>query len=321
MFSKPKLSEFKTYTLFVLAVASFAACKLPLGETSTRDSEKNTLFLKFNPKPGSVYHYDVDNKAEISMEMNGKKTEKLSAFTVGMTYRINKDSSGNYLFETNYDKVHMESKNDEVESVYDAENASFSPNGTDKMLGALKESKLTVSVSPGREIKIVSGYEELSKKLMATLDTTNGYAKQVAQQKIDEIIKKGLIQRNVDQLFRFFPDSAMHIGSKWKMESKEQNDFTLNVSTFYTLNDIENGKAFINSKSTITSDKTPLAVMGYSVVPDLKGEQEGVYQVEASTCMLLNASITATVKGKLEMGGSAIPISIKLKVNIEGKKS
>lgn len=317
--TRPSNTVFKHvfYSVFYIFVIS---CNLPKGETSTSNSEKNTFFLKFNPQSGTAYHYNVENKTEMVMEMDDKEIEKLSELAVGMTYRINKDSLNNYLFEMAYDKVQLTTKSDGVETVSNAEKANFSSSGIDHMLGALKESKLVVSVTPGRDINIVSGYEELSKRLMSNLDTTSAYAKQVAQQKIDEVIKGGLVQKNLDQLFKLFPDSAMRIGSKWKIDSKQHDDFNLNISTFYTLNDINDGVAFISSKSTIISDEKPLAVMGNRIVPDLKGEQEGVYQVESSTCMLLNASISSSVKGNIQMGESTIPVSIKLKVNIKGKK-
>ena len=317
---KKKDSLRKIFLLTILFIITFSSCKLPFTETTTRDTDKNTLFLKFSPKPGTTYHYNVENKTELELEVQGKKTEKNSEFDMGMAYHIFKDTSGQYLFETTYDKVHLVSKNDDIETVSDAENVNAWSPPTDRMLGALKETKLVVSVTPGKDIRIVSGYEELSRRLMSVLDTTNPYAKQAAQQKIDETIKRGLIQKNIDQLFRFFPDSAMRIGSKWKVDTKEKQDFTLNVSTFYTLNDINDGVAYLASASTITNDKTPIAMMGYSIVPDLKGEQEGTYQVEAATCMLLNATITSSVKGIITMGTSSIPIAIKLKVTVEGKR-
>lgn len=319
IFERTRTLDKAHITLFLL-IAIASSCKLPFTETSTPDTDKNTLFLRFNPKPGTAYHYTIENKSELEIEVQEKSTQRTTEFEVGITYRISADTSGSYLFETTYDKVLLVNNNDGVETISDAERANPASPLTERMLGALKESKLVVSVAPGNDIKIISGYEELSGKLMTGLDTTNAYTKQVAQQTIDEVIKKGLIQKNVDQLFRFFPDSAMRIGSKWKVNTKEQQGFALNIGTFYTLNDIDDGVAFISSRSTVTSDKTPIALLGNSAVPDLAGEQEGVYEVEAETCMLLNASIVSTIKGVVNLGMSSVPVSIKVKVSLKGKR-
>lgn len=76
----------------------------------------------------------------------------------------------------------MYTKNGELETEADAENASVSLNPADKMLGALKKSKLTVLVSPTGETKILSGYKELSEELMSTLDANDQNARSIAQQ-------------------------------------------------------------------------------------------------------------------------------------------
>ncbi|HEU4470687.1 MAG TPA: DUF6263 family protein [Flavisolibacter sp.] len=305
--------------VILVSIVSFS-CKPSSAESSVINTDKNTLSLKFNPKPGSVYNYTIENKTELEMEMQGKKTRKNADFDVAITYSIARDTAGNYLFESRYEKIRLVTKDDDVETISDAGNANAWSPLTEKMLGALKESRLVISVAPGNNIKILSGYEELSNRLMSGLDTSNISVKQTAQAKIDEIIKKGLIERNVDQLFRFFPDSAMRVGSKWKVNTKEQQGLALNINTSYALDDISGGVAYISSKSSITSDKTPIAIMGYNAVPELTGEQEGIYEVEAGTCMLLNASVSSSVKGSINLGESAIPVSIRVVMKLEGKR-
>jgi len=33
---------------------------------------------------------------------------------------------------------------------------------------------------------------------------------------MDKAIGEGIVKKNVDQLFKMFPDSAVHVGDKWK---------------------------------------------------------------------------------------------------------
>ena len=53
-----------------------------------------------------------------------------------MSYLIQKDTAGNYIFNISYDKVKLYTKNNGIETDADAENAANSSNPVDKMLGA-----------------------------------------------------------------------------------------------------------------------------------------------------------------------------------------
>jgi hypothetical protein len=311
----------KQILAFFICVFIAASCKLPNEDKKYTDPESITYHLKFNPDSSSKYHYDIKNTTETEIELENKKIQSINTTTTGMSYVINKDTSGNYIVNITYDKVHLYTKTNDSETEADAENASFPLNPADKMLGALKDANLTVSISPTGDIKILSGYKELSEQLMSSLDANDVNARSVAQKQLDKLIGEGMIQKNLDQLFKMFPDSAVHVGDKWKIDSRQNGDFNLNIKTFYRLKDIHNGVAYINSESDLESDNTPIAMLGASVIPNLKGTQEGKYEMEAKTGMLLNGAITSEVKGNMQMMGREVPVKIKTKVNIKGEKS
>jgi hypothetical protein len=156
---------------------------------------------------------------------------------------------------------------------------------------------------------------------MSTLDTSSANAKWIAQRHIDKVIKEGMIQKNIDQLFKIFPDSAIHKGDKWRIESRQTGDFNLNTITSFVLEDIDDGKAFINAKSTLESDNSPIVMSGYSVIPNLKGTQEGEYEMEATTGMLLNGTLKSEVKGNMQMAGREVPVNIMMRIIIKGKRT
>lgn len=309
--------------LFVLSAGiSIASCKLFPGENKKISDPLNTSYhLHLNPKPGSHYYYDVSNRTETHVELEGQEIDNSNTTTVGITYSIEKDTGANYVFKMGYDKAHILTKTGDNETEMDAMNAKFSLNPAERMLGALKNASLVVSVSPNGNAKIVSGYKELSQQLMQGLDSNNINAREVAQKQLDKIIGEGIIQKNLDQLFNMFPDSTIRIGDKWKIDSKQNGDFNLNITTFYELKDISDNIALINSESDIASDNTPIAMMGYSVIPNLKGTQEGKYEVNTKTGMLMKETVQSEIKGNVQMAGREVPIKIKVKVEIDGRKT
>lgn len=306
--------------LLIFSIALLiSACKLQ-SHYSDNHSKDKAYHLHLNPKPGSSYYYDIENNSEIKISLDNNDVENINKSKVGINYSIAKDSLSDFLLSIAYDKIHVYSKNGDKENDADAENARFSLNPTERMLGILKNASLTAVVAPNGEVKDIRGYKELSSQLMAGLDTSDANVKQVAQAQLDKIIGSQMVQKNLDQLFKIFPDSAIHIGDKWKINAVQNGDFNLNVKSTFHLDDINDEIAFVKSESEIEGDHTPLAMMGYGVVPDLKGTQKANYEIEAKTGMLLNSSIESEVKGSLQMQGRGIPITINVKVTIKGKK-
>jgi len=279
--------------------------------------EGTTYDLRLKPKAGSTYYYTITNTTDIQIETEEKDIENLNKSTVGLLYAINKDSTGNYLFKMTYDKVHLYTKNGDVETEADGANAKFAMNPVEKMLGALQDASLVATITPTGEVKQISGYKELSDRLLSNLNSNDPNARQILQKQLDKIIGEGMVRNNLDQLFKMFPDSAVHLGDKWKINSRQSGDLNLNTYTFYRLNEITDGVAHISSESDIQSNNVPMALMGSSITTNLNGDQKGEYKLEAGTGMLLNGNITSDIKGTIQMRGREIPIKIKINVQIK----
>jgi Family of unknown function (DUF6263) len=189
------------------------------------------------------------------------------------------------------------------------------------MLGTLKEAIITAIVSPSGEIKSVTGYKEIGEKIIAGFAENDIQGRTMAQNQWDQVIGEGLIKKNMDQLFKIFPDSAVHLGDTWKLSSREEGELKMNVSSSFTLKAINSDIAIIQSKGQISSDNTASNLMGYGEVStDLKGEQEGEFEMETKTGMLLSCKIKASIKGTIQVMGRDIPVTISTTVKMTGKK-
>lgn len=309
----------KKFSYIFWAILSAVSCKLPT-DSSSKYAVGNAFHLQLNPNPGSSYYYDITNHSAIEMEVNNKTIENINKADVGITYSVEKDSSGSYRMQIAYGKLRVYSKNGDQEIEADAQNAGFSINPTEKMLGLVKNATLTAMVTPTGEVKEIGGYKELSAQLMANLATDNENARQLAQAQLDKIIGTEMIRKNLSQLFQIFPDSAIYIGDKWTIESAQQGDFNLKVRSTFHLDYVTDSIAFVKSQSKIEGDRTPLTMMGYTVIPDLSGTQVANYEIEIKTGMLLRSKIESEVTGKLNMAGQEIPINITVNVGIAGKR-
>ena len=308
--------------LLVVSIFFFhTSCKIrPSSERHYADGNPDKEYkLRLNPAAGSKYYFTIISGSEFRMEVDGKKVDKQNKSTIGVSYAIDKDSAGNFRLSMVYDKIHFYSKNKDGETDLDAgDSASLDP--VEKLMGILKGATIQSVVSPQGDIRSIKGYDELKSKLLASFNPNDRYSRAIAEKQWEERIKEGLIKKNMEQLFKIFPDSAVHVGDKWQLSSVQKDEINLNIKNSYTLKDIHDGVALINSEGIITSDNATGTTMGYEFTADIKGKQEGEFEMETATGMLLSSKISSDIEGEMSMMGRTIPITIRSTMKMEGKK-
>lgn len=284
---------------------------------AARPGTESSLFkLQLNPTPNVVYHYEISSQSDTRLEAEGKEINNISRTNIGVSFTINKDSLGNYLFTTRYDKLKVYTKNNNQESELDADHATQTFDPVEKMLGLLKQSEITTTITPQGEMKSVTGYQELTDKIMAAFTNSDVTTQSIVKSRWQQLIEEGVMKKSTDQLFSLFPDSAVKIGDKWTLQSTQKGEINLNVTTTCTLEEISNGKAIITSESKLSRDPSAKTIMGFELTGDLNGRQTGESEVDIKTGMLVKSSMTGTIKGKLQIMGREIPLSIKNKVTM-----
>lgn len=310
------------YCIFLVLFLAIS-CKLqPDSDRSYDKYDENKVYkLQLSPVPGSVYNYEMINESETEMEVEGKEVQTINKSVVELNYAVTRDSMGNYVFTTTYDKIKTNTESGDTKTEADADNALVSIDPVEKMLGILKSARIVATVTPKGEMKDVSGYKELEDKLMAGFAETDHYSKNMAKAQWDKVVGEGMVKNTLDQLFKIFPDSAIHIRDSWKLNSTHGGELSMLVKSTYTLKAINNDIAIISSEGIMTSNRASNSVMGYTgVAANLSGEQKGEFEIETKTGMLINSSMTASIEGNLQVMGKEIPITIKTSVKMKGRK-
>lgn len=310
----------KIRTIVCISLALICSCKILPDSSRNSPNDKNVYKLKLNPGKGARYYYDINNNAQVKMEVSGKNIENVNRSQTGVFYELKKDSADNLLLDLTYDKVHIYSKNQDEVIEMDAANAETSDDPMEKMLGALTTTHIHATMTPTGEVRSVTGYKEVADKIIESVNNRDASAQLMIRRRLEQTIGNGLIRGNMDQLFRIFPDSAVHIGDKWKLSSDQPGPIKLNTKGSFILENIEDGIARITSKGDMSSDSASSNIQGYDVTTNLKGTQEGEYQMDVHTGMLVSARITASVEGTLDMIGRQIPVTVEMKIDMKGQK-
>jgi hypothetical protein len=291
-------------------------------ERSDKYDPAKTYKLQVKPVPGSHYHYDVTNETEMSLEVEEKKIKNINKSDIGLNYKISKDSLNDLLFTLQFDKIHLYSKNNDKVKEMDANSGAISIDPVEKMLAILKETTLQSTVSPTGETKIISGFKEIGDKIIAAFPETDENTKLGIRSQLNKTIGEALVKKNMDQQFKIFPDSPVHIGDTWKLATKQEGEISYTVTNTFTLKAINNDIAIIESHGTITTENVTSNIAGLtnSSVSDLKGEQEGEYEMETKTGMLINSRIKTNIGGNIQVMGRSIPIKIRSSVKMNGQR-
>jgi hypothetical protein len=311
--------------LYALSMfACFFSCKMqPSSNRSYDEYDSAKLYhLRLAPRSGSTYLYDLSNQQQVNFEVDDKKSEQLSRTTATISYHITSDTNRNTLFHTEYKKIHLYTKKDEVESDADAENSAFSSNPTERMLAVIKSAKIVVTVSPNGETVNISGYQQLGDSIINQLDAGDERVRQVLQQQWKKSIENGLVKQNMTQLFKIFPDSAVHLNDTWKLNSKLDGEIGMTVKSIYKLKAINSEIGIIEARGTITGDNTANGLFGSSgaTINDLKGDQQAELEMESKTGMILNGTIKGSVTGNMIVMGKEVAIKIKTILKITGAR-
>lgn len=273
-----------------------------------------------NPEVGSKYHYEVTSETHIKTEYDDKSSDNVNKTTTGTYYQVSKDSSGNFLFHITYDSIHIYTKNKDGETDLDMANAPSSIDPVEKMMGLLKAANITATITPSGDVRQVSGYNDLTEKIMASFAQSDSYTKDMARKKWDQLIDQGIIKKNMDQLFKIFPDSAIRIGGQWKLNSQQDNGIVMNIKSIYTLKAMNSNFTLIESEGKMASDTSTVNLMGYDVLANLHGTQKSEYQLETKTGMLLTSKMKAHFEGSIQLLGKEIPVDIETTVVTSSKK-
>lgn len=242
-------------TYLFLLLLFFNSCKAPgsSGNNNDKFDPDKTYQLRLNPAGGSSYHYEMINETDLSLEVDGKDVTNHNKTEVGVTYNISFDSTGNYLFNSVYDKILITTKNNDTKTELDANSGSTSPNPVERMLALLKEATISVTITPTGEVIDMAGYKKIGEKLIAGFSEYDVAGRKAAREQWENYIGTGLIKRNFDQLFKFFPDSAIHLGDTWKLTARQEGELSYNVTGQYTLKAINPEIAIIQSAGKIST--------------------------------------------------------------------
>jgi len=117
----------------------------------------------------SKYVYSIINETATEVEINGRSVNGVNKTAVEVTYEVQKDSAGNFILHTHYDKIQLHTKNGENETTFNAAHAAAGLNPTERMLGLLQNATISATINAEGKVLAINGYKELGEKIVASV--------------------------------------------------------------------------------------------------------------------------------------------------------
>lgn len=292
----------------------FLCCKNP-----THPDPSKKYHFNLNPPTGAKYYFNINTETVSKVSVMGKDVETNNKSDVGLIYEVLSSTPDSIQIKITYDQLKFSLKSKEGEKEIDAANSGHSFDNLEKQLAAVKGASMNITLNKKGEVLQISGSNEITDRLIATLNATNPASQAKVREQFSKFIGEDFVKNNLASQFKLFPDTAVAVGNTWKLENTLSTEIGAKASSTFTFDELNGNIAAVKSTAIIdTDDKT--TIMGNEVAANMKGNQEGQFETDTATGLLMKSETATAIDGSMQMMGKDIPLSIKITKHIEGKK-
>ena len=277
------IKKFPFYsTVFILlSFAAILSCK--------NSGSSGTTVLKFNLEKGKRYNYDImwdtdqkimDRSDKINLEGN-------------FSFEVISDDGAVKTLKGAYRKFRLYMKIMDLEMDIDTDKpvAAASENESmeelmQRLFSQIKGSTFTMKVDEKGNILSVTGFDEIINGVIGSAGLNEEMEIQMKASLKDQF-SEGELKNQLANVFVIFPDKAIKQGDSWQRNYKITGKVPADLTTTYTVTQIEGDHVTLDAKSVIGPSGDGMQV---------KGKQSGNLLVNSKTGMVLNAAFNQEVE-------------------------
>ena len=103
----------KKNLVLIICLWLISACDFKPGGGRNNETPDKILQLRLKPAVGASYDYRISNETKTEFDADNETIESTNKTDYTVNYSVNKDSSGNFLVDIQYKKIHIyQKKND-----------------------------------------------------------------------------------------------------------------------------------------------------------------------------------------------------------------
>lgn len=171
--------------------------------------------------------------------------------------------------------------------------------------GVLVGSELLITVTPKGRVTEIVGADSLFERIIAELDLPDSPRKDEIIDGMRNQFGETAMRQSIEQIFGYFPESAVVTGQEWSSEKQISSGIPLRVVDDYTLKTRQGGIAFIDVTSAVTSHPQgrPVQLGPVEMIYEVQGSHRGFVKVDELTGLPLESEIRMDLSGTVKASG------------------
>lgn len=281
--------------------------------------------IKFQLEEGKTYQLKQNTDQTVVISVMGMKQEVKQQNSFEYAYMVEKVEDGMQTIKVTYEAIASSRETAQGNTSYDSRKDTAPEDVEGKYMAALIGESFTMKMNQLGEVVEVIGTDELLEKGMSEIkdldETTMATLKtQLKNQFGDEAMKD-----NMGQVSAFFPKKKVKVGKSWKKEATSSTIMAMIMKSVYTLDKVEDGKAYISIQTEVTpGEGKPLEMGPMTMTYSIEGVQNGTMVLDLETGWTLEGKMEQDFGGNVEidspqMGVMDAPITIESTINYGSK--
>lgn len=277
--------------------------------------------LQLKLQPGDVYTLETINDQYIQQTVMGN--EQTIDQTIGYTFRqevLDRSEDGIYSIRVTYDRVVYKQESPMGSVDYDSQDPpeEIAPQAVGFAATAGKSFAMTMNQRG--EVLTVTGVDSMIDQIFEEVSAQQPMNPQM-RLTLKQQFGESSIKSSMTNLSNYYPEKPVKVGEHWEVVEDRKAMTALHLETDYVLAKAEDGILTLGAKSEITpvEDAEPTQMGEMALSYSLAGQQSGTLQVNRSTGLLKEGTLTQNLSGNISMSGGPMgemewPIIIETRI-------
>lgn len=267
---------------------------------------RQPLDLKLNLKVGTSYNCVMETEQEIVQTVNDEDRRLSQEMLQSWRYDVvGISDDGDFELRLTYTRIKITQNYGFQSSKYDSDSPPDYIEPFMRGYGALVGSELLITITPKGQITGIDGADSLFDSVIAELDLPDSPRKDEMIDAMRGQFGENAVRQSIEQIFGFFPPSPVETGQKWTSEKETTSGIPMKVVDEYTLKSREDGVAYIDISSAVSShpDRRPVQLGPVEMIYEVQGSHRGYLRVDQLTGLPLESQFDMDLSGTIRASG------------------
>ena len=289
-------------------------------EISIGAGEEIDLRLKF--VIGEKYLYSSEFTQKVTQYIHEEDQTILLKIEIDQLEEIsNIDSSGNYLIEIIYDRIHVKQTYGQISSEYDSRDHNQYVDPAMRSFAWMVGKKFQILLNPKGEVLEIIGADALIDSIIAVMDIPESPQRESVINDIKGRFGAAALKQSIEQTTDYFPVGPVQVGNSWETESVLNYGFSMKFVSQYTLISVADGIGTISDSSLVTSvpEYSRLDFGDISSEYQISGTRTGMIKVDLDTGLAIEIESSSQFSGTMSISSETSGTNQTWPIRAEGQ--